>query len=596
MTEFFWTRSGSPLLSSVVAAAVYGALARKYENSRANSHRLGELKVAYLHKANSIMELAINKDKDKAVSLVDKRYERFGKRSLISVAYGAHLKAFIANTACQEAVRQTWHRGFLNINPWVSLVAVYCPLLILSPAFTFQPLGDDGGSLSPWQKIFVFYRAPMVKYIGTFVSYTAFLLLYSSVALFNFEWEFRTSEIILYVWLCTLIVDEVREVLHEPSSVLVRKVRDHISSVWNKLDFIIHILAVIGFILKNFASTFQVSRVMFAINSALLYIRLLRVYHVNWNLGPKLVIFHRMIPEIVIFLLLLAIFILGYGVASQALLNPATVFEWSALPKLIDGIVFQPYWQMYGELNLEDIQHSQDKPPVCYSGGLCEDFTGYNYVTLIFLAIYLLIGNVMLLNLLIAIFTSVFEDVQENSKRLWKYEMYRLVEEYDQKPGLAPPLVILEDIYRLTKYVWKQTCRSTKEDLDILMAGTLETLDLFERDSLNSFLRKRVQEEAGMIDNKMLVVEEKLARVLDHLEEKQLHSSDDWGEEVATDKKLYSSSSSSSSRCCIVGSVEIGENSKFLNGHCFYIALGGEDQDGIFFLGIVSHLAGWNFI
>ena len=47
---------------------------------------------------------------------------------------------------------------------------------------------------------------------------------------------------------------------------------------------------------------------------------------------------------------------------------------------------------------------------------------------------------------------------------------------------------------------------------------------------------------------------------------------------------------------CAVGSVEIGENSKILNGYCFYIALGSEDQYGIIFPGLVSHLAGWNFI
>ncbi len=49
----------------------------------------------------------------------------------------------------------------------------------------------------------------------------------------------------------------------------------------------------------------------------------------------------------------------------------------------------------------------------------------FNYVTPIFLSIYLLIGNVMLLNLLIAIFTSVFEEVHENSNEVWKWEMYR---------------------------------------------------------------------------------------------------------------------------------------------------------------------------
>lgn len=439
-----------------------------------------------------------------------------------------------------------WHQGFIQLPPWLSLLAVFCPLLIFTPAFQFQPLGDDGGSLDPWQKVFVFYRAPMVKYIGTFVSYTAFLLLYSSVALFNFEWEYRASEIILYVWMSILIVDEVREVSMEASSVVHRKIRDHLASVWNKVDCIIYVLAIVGFILKNFESTFQISRALFAINAALLYIRLFRVYHVNWALGPKLVIFHRMIPEIISFMLILIIFILGYGVASQALLNPATEFQWSTFPELLKSITFQPYWQMYGELNIEDIQHPEDKERVCYDGGYCEDFTAYNWVTLIFLAIYLLIGNVMLLNLLIAIFTSVFEDVRENSKRIWKYEMYRLVEEYSQKPGLAPPFVILEDAYRLAKFVWKRTCRTTKEDLDILMAGTRETLDLFERDSLNAFLRKRAKEEAGMIDNKMLVVEDKIAKVLEHLEDNPVNSTDDWGEEIAADKKLYSSSSSSS--------------------------------------------------
>ena len=47
---------------------------------------------------------------------------------------------------------------------------------------------------------------------------------------------------------------------------------------------------------------------------------------------------------------------------------------------------------------------------------------------------------------------------------------------------------------------------------------------------------------------------------------------------------------------CPAGSVEISNNAKFLNGYCFFIALGGKDQDGFFSSGLVSHLAGWNFI
>ena len=44
------------------------------------------------------------------------------------------------------------------------------------------------------------------------------------------------------------------------------------------------------------------------------------------------------------------------------------------------------------------------------------------------------------------------------------------------------------------------------------------------------------------------------------------------------------------------GSVEISKIAKFRSGYIFFIALWGEYQNGIFITGLVSHLAGWNFI
>ena len=156
------------------------------------------------------MDMAFAKDQDKAVSLVDKRYERFGQRSLIKISYIGHLKSFIANTACQEAVRSTWQMGFIKLNPWISILTIFCPLLVLTPAFQFLPLGDDGGNLNQWQKVYVFYKTPMVKYISTFISYAFFLMLYTSVALL----EYRTSEILVYVWLSIMIVESCHSVQH----------------------------------------------------------------------------------------------------------------------------------------------------------------------------------------------------------------------------------------------------------------------------------------------------------------------------------------------------------------------------------------------
>ena len=370
--------------------------------------------------------------------MIQSRYNRFGGRSLINLAYIGDLRGFIANPVCQEYVRRAWRRGLSRMPLTWTIPAIFLPPLVLTPAFRFLQLGDDGGDLTTAQKLFVFYRTPQVKYIGHFVSYALFLLLYSYVALFNYTWRYKTSEMALYLWLLILILDELREVIIQPSSTVLRKMKDHVTSVWNKFDILLYSLAAVSFFMKNFAATFALSRVIFAFNAAVLYLRLFRVYHASWSLGPKVVVFHRMVPEIVIFMLLLLIFILAYGTASQALIHPEQEFQLDRIPEILNGILYLPYWQMYGEISLDQI--ATPNRTVCYEPDFCEDLNFYNHVTPLFLAVYLILANVMLLNLLIAIFTSVFEEVNENSKEVWKWEMFRLVEEYDQKPGLAPPL------------------------------------------------------------------------------------------------------------------------------------------------------------
>ena len=159
---------------------------------------------------------------------------------------------------------------------------------------------------------------------------------------------------------------------------------------------------------------FQVSRIFLAVNCFFFYLRLFRIYHASWRLGPKLVIFHKMvrkiiiqgyiwqvsivtearlfvqdgsrsesshmpklitvdslkcppkykrsnfhrdyflqIPEIVTFMFLLMIFILAYGVASHALIDPYRMIDPETITPLLVEIFFLPYWQMYGELSLD---------------------------------------------------------------------------------------------------------------------------------------------------------------------------------------------------------------------------------------------------
>ncbi len=59
-------------------------------------------------------------------------------------------------------------------------------------------------------------------------------------------------------------------------------------------------------------------------------------------------------------------------------------------------------------------------------------------------------------------FSHVFDEVQKNSIQIWKYGLYFLTVEYDNKPALAPPFIIFEHIYLSCKWIWKRTCRSEK--------------------------------------------------------------------------------------------------------------------------------------
>ena len=43
---------------------------------------------------------------------------------------------------------------------------------------------------------------------------------------------------------------------------------------------------------------------------------------------------------------------MSYGVASRALLFPKSELSWA----LLRDIVYLPYWQLYGELQLEEIE------------------------------------------------------------------------------------------------------------------------------------------------------------------------------------------------------------------------------------------------
>ena len=62
--------------------------------------------------------------------------------------------------------------------------------------------------------------------------------------------------------------------------------------------------------------------------------------------------------------------------------------------------------------------------------------------------VYMLMVNILLINLLIALFSNTFEKIQANSQKIWKFYRYTYIREYYYRPPLAPPLIIIGHFYR----------------------------------------------------------------------------------------------------------------------------------------------------
>ena len=133
-----------------------------------------------------------------------------------------------------------------------------------------------------------------------------------------------------------------------------------------------------------------------------------------------------MMADLLFFMSIFMVFLLGYGIVSESLFQSAlvkcggsTAEEYS-----ISQVFARPYWSVMGELGLDEFAKLADDSSACR-------FARY-WLFPGLLALYTLICSILLLNLLIAIFSSTFAKVEEEALQLWAFNRYELILEYRQ--------------------------------------------------------------------------------------------------------------------------------------------------------------------
>uniref|UniRef100_A0A452GYY9 Ion transport domain-containing protein n=1 Tax=Gopherus agassizii TaxID=38772 RepID=A0A452GYY9_9SAUR len=187
---------------------------------------------------------------------------------------------------------------------------------------------------------------------------------------------------------------------------------------------------------RMFPRSYASGRTVLCLDFMVFTLRLIHIFAVNKQLGPKMIIVGKMMKDVFLFLFFLAVWLVAYGVTTEGLLHPSD----QRLAWIFRRVFYRPYLQIFGQIPLNEIDGAGRGSPL--EAEPCTN-TYANWLVLVLLVIFLLVANILLLNLLIAMFSYTFAKVQGNSDTYWKSQRYSLILEYHNRPALAPPFIII---------------------------------------------------------------------------------------------------------------------------------------------------------
>ncbi|XP_072019957.1 transient receptor potential cation channel subfamily M member 2-like [Amphiura filiformis] len=410
-----------------------------------------------------------------------------------------------------------------------------------SPNFTGLPLSEMNRQKRIWfaehdnekpraslrRRVSSFFFVPNVIFLYNVFSKLVFLGLFSYILLQGFESKYPSEiEYVLLAWFFTLCIELIRQVLWEVGPTFLYRLSIWIHYFWNKVDICKIVVFITGYVLRCFPDTMSEGRILLALSLVIFYIRLLHVFSANKHLGPKLVMIEGMFADLLVFVSILLVFLTCYGVASEAILYPGR----SGVSNVLESIFFRPYLQIFGELleaNGEECYTYTREVGNATHTAIEETCQQNAWFGTILLSIYLFLSNVLLLNLLIAMFNFTFVAVQEKTDIHWKWQRFKLITEYHKRPVLAPPFIIISHIILFVRRLFKklrkmcQKCGCTGCDKLSCKASQSDTsideLAIWESVKGEDYLTKKRQKEQENTTRKLQNNENRLLEISTHV-------------------------------------------------------------------------------
>ncbi|CAC5398412.1 unnamed protein product [Mytilus coruscus] len=331
LASIFWMKSQNQLLCALLASCLYSKMAYKVKSTKDQSRYDDMIKQARIYEERSVylQSKLYEENAELTMELVVTEFSVWDITiSPLQCAHENMMLDFISQSCCQRRLNKIWYN-------------------------------DIGGSFIGVLKAFFFVAL---------VCYSAFLL--TELDFIDGIQSVEMYEWIVYIHLLGDVLEQYRHVvLKEPkfptdlteiteSKCHLRhswlcRVKNYLYNFWNILDVTSYILTVTAIFIRFFrpTTTNNLTRRFYSLSLFTMYMRFLHIILVEQKLGPKIIMIKEMVKELLRFIGILLVFMMGVGVLYHANMYPKHKDMWNAAGWTywrIWKIMYIPYWQIYG--------------------------------------------------------------------------------------------------------------------------------------------------------------------------------------------------------------------------------------------------------
>ncbi|CAF4042150.1 unnamed protein product, partial [Adineta steineri] len=487
MAKIFLSQMKTRICSALIASKILKSFADYAPDQAAKDILFAKANDFETH-AIEFVRCAYVKNKHKACQLIMRSTNLYKGVTSLQMAFAADNKRFIHEDACQALLTNIWYdrvdpvqeQKLLVVNILTFGIAQIFISIYLKyfsnntnvksknhnvtnqepPKRQLEKNGIDytddyGIDEKIFRHFFHFHNRPITKYCYTCLGYILFLTFFSYYMLFAFHPlskknpNIHWTEILTIITITTMLSEEIRQLLSQDNRKLIGKIRSYfdLNNRISNLFLVLpqYLLFYTGLVLRFTQKTpesFVSARIVMALDLELSFIRSILFIGIVADIGPKIVMIRKMTNDLFLFIIIIVIFIFGYGVASRSMTAYGTI-EFKG-QNILRDIIYPVYYFVHGSFDNERTQ-LEAVPD-----------TSTTIATQVIFAFHMLFVNILLINLLIALFSFTINDIQTQAHYVWAYDRCEIIRIYHARPALFPPITFLISIVRLFRWCWRK--------------------------------------------------------------------------------------------------------------------------------------------